>query len=336
MSNQYVFDEAANKWIAATTAAPVNPTYLISPSYRNVLINGAFAIDQRNNGAAQSFAKGSDNVYTVDRWYVYCNGGTPTGSRVAGNAPNQYNYRLTGPASNEIQFGQRIEAVNSFHLAGQTATLSVSLASSLTTPVTWSAYYANTTDTFGTSGSPTRQPIDTGTFTVTSTLTNYSVNIAIPAAATTGLEIVFSTNALAVSQTLTFAQAQLELGSAATPFERRPIGMELALCQRYFFRTTGANNQFGWGQLFATNNCSAVMPIPVLMRVAPTGVMVGCKIASANSSALISSATFTGGTQQMTVAVNCSIPVTVNMNTGQGAILSVNNGSDSVSLSAEL
>jgi len=32
----------------------------------------------------------------------------------------------------------------------------------------------------------------------------------------------------------TLATAQLELGTVATPFERRPIGLELALCQRYY------------------------------------------------------------------------------------------------------
>jgi hypothetical protein len=31
----------------------------------------------------------------------------------------------------------------------------------------------------------------------------------------------------------TLGTAQLELGTVATPFERRPIGLELALCQRY-------------------------------------------------------------------------------------------------------
>jgi hypothetical protein len=49
----------------------------------------------------------------------------------------------------------------------------------------------------------------------------------------------------------TFTQVQLELGSVATPFEQRPIGTELALCQRYFHTgsfygwtyTTGASNQ---------------------------------------------------------------------------------------------
>ena len=32
----------------------------------------------------------------------------------------------------------------------------------------------------------------------------------------------------------TVAQVQLEVGSVATPFEHRPIGVELVLCQRYF------------------------------------------------------------------------------------------------------
>jgi hypothetical protein len=34
---------------------------------------------------------------------------------------------------------------------------------------------------------------------------------------------------------------QLEVGSVATPFERRPYGTELALCQRYYFKTFGGN-----------------------------------------------------------------------------------------------
>ena len=37
----------------------------------------------------------------------------------------------------------------------------------------------------------------------------------------------------------TLATAQLELGTVATPFERRPVGLELALCQRYFRHIDG-------------------------------------------------------------------------------------------------
>ena len=91
-----------------------------------------------------------------------------------------------------IGFGQRIEQKNSFDLANTTATLSCYISNSLLTTVTWTAYYANSADSFGTLASPTRTQISTGTFTVTSTRTQYSTNISIPSAATTGIEIVFT------------------------------------------------------------------------------------------------------------------------------------------------
>jgi hypothetical protein len=41
------------------------------------------------------------------------------------------------------------------------------------------------------------------------------------------------------------AQVQLEEGSSATPFEQRPIGTELALCQRYYCKTYDLNTPPG-------------------------------------------------------------------------------------------
>jgi hypothetical protein len=75
--------------------------------------------------------------------------------------------------------------------------------------------------------------IATGTFTVTSTLARYSTNISIPAGASTGIEIEFSVGAQ-TSGTWSIGNAQVETGSVATPFETKPIGMELAMCQRYY------------------------------------------------------------------------------------------------------
>jgi hypothetical protein len=176
-------------------------------------------------------------AYSVDRFYGYCTGANVTGQRVAGTAPNEFAYQFTGAASvTAIGFGTRLEATNTTDLAGSTATLSVQLANSLLTSVTWTAYYANTADAFGTLASPTRTQIATGTFTVTSTLTTYSAQISIPSAATTGIEIVFTVGAQ-TSGTWTIDNVQLEAGSTATNFERRPIGTELALCQRYFQKT---------------------------------------------------------------------------------------------------
>ncbi|CAB4139791.1 hypothetical protein UFOVP354_35 [uncultured Caudovirales phage] len=202
--------------------------------FRNRLINGRMGIDQVNSGASQTITAAAVLAYTVDQWYAYCTGANVTGQRVAGTAPNDFNYRFTGAASvTKIGFAQRIEAASCQDLAGTTATLAVDLANSLLTTVTWTAWYANTADTFGTLASPTRTLISTGNFTVTSTLTRYSTNITVPGAATTGIEIEFSV-AAQTSGTFTIGRAQLEAGAVATPFEHRPFGAELALCQRYY------------------------------------------------------------------------------------------------------
>jgi hypothetical protein len=114
--------------------------------------------------------------------------------------------------------------------------LSADLAISATlTTVTWTAYYATTTaDTFGSLASPTVTSIATGTFTVSSTVTNFTTNISIPAAATTGIQILFTVGALTAGLTWTIGNVQLEKSSTATSFDYRPYGTELALCQRYY------------------------------------------------------------------------------------------------------
>jgi hypothetical protein len=203
-------------------------------SNTNLIINGGMDIDQRNAGNSQTITAGSTLAYTVDRWYAYCSGANCSGQRVAGTTPNQFNYRFTGATSvSKIGFAQRIEATNSQHLANQFATLSVDLANSLLTTITWTAFYANTKDTFGTLASPTKTQIATGTFTVNSTLTRYSTNISIPSAAITGIEIEFSVGAQ-TSGTWTIGRVQLESNLESTPFENRSIQQEIFLCGRYY------------------------------------------------------------------------------------------------------
>lgn len=205
----------------------------ISSVLFNRIINGSMAIDQRNAGATQTFTAGAALAYSVDRWYGYSSGANVTGARVQGASVGQFRYSFTGAASvTAIGFGQRIEQLNSADLAGSAATLSVDLANSLLTIVTWTAYYANTADTFGSLASPTRTQIATGTFTVTNTVTRYSANITVPSAATTGVEIVFTVGAQ-IHGTWTIGAVQLEKSLVPTPFEVRPYGTELALCQRY-------------------------------------------------------------------------------------------------------
>ena len=257
--------------VAGTTTLTLpatSGTVLIDYSnFKNRLINGGMALDQRNAGASQTITAAAALAYTVDRWYAYCTGANVTGQQIAGAyTSSQYRYQFTGAASvTAIGFGQRIEAKNCFDLANTTATLSCYISNSLLTTVTWTAYYANTTDTFGSLASPTVTQIATGTFTVSSNRTQYTTNISIPSAATTGIQIVFTVGAQ-TSGTWVIDNVQLEKGSTATSFDYRPYGTELALCQRYYYKH---NNTWGY-VVNAAFTTLAGYPLKVTMRSQPT------------------------------------------------------------------
>lgn len=59
---------------------------------------------------------------------------------------------------------------------------------------------------------------------------------------------------------------QLEKGSVATPFEQRPYGTELALCQRYYQK----NARFAWTNVATGNWNSSHCAWKVTMRASPT------------------------------------------------------------------
>jgi hypothetical protein len=63
---------------------------------------------------------------------------------------------------------------------------------------------------------------------------------------------------------------QLEAGSVATPFERRPYGTELQLCQRYYEVFTATDNNRPLAAYFATGNANLWVPFKVDKRAAPT------------------------------------------------------------------
>jgi hypothetical protein len=255
--------------------------------FRNRIINGDMRIDQRNAGASQTFTAAAALAYSVDRFYGYCTGANATGARVAGTAPNEFSYRFTGAASvTAIGFGTRLEATNTTDLAGSTATLSVQLANSLLSTVTWTAFYATTADAFGTLASPTRTQIATGTFTVTSSLATYSAQISVPSAATTGIEIVFTVGAQ-TSGTWTIDNVQLEAGSTATEFERRPFGTELAMCQRYY----ATARAYQWTYIEPSGAAGIGVSLPVTMRAIPTATTLADASSNLTSPSYSSSGT---------------------------------------------
>jgi len=84
----------------------------------------------------------------------------------------------------------------------------------------------------------------------------------------TGATSLVGTNAA----TFYITGVQLEKASAATPFDYRHYGTELALCQRYYFRITGSTARIGIGQCFSTTAAVINFNFPVPMRVAPSAL----------------------------------------------------------------
>lgn len=316
--------------------------------FKNRIINGAMVIDQRNAGASQTFTAAAALAYAVDRWYGYCTGANVTGQQIAGGTTptvTQNRYRFTGAASvTAVGFGQRIEQKNSYDLAGSTCTLSADLAISATlTTVTWTAYYATTTaDTFGSLASPTVTQIATGTFTVTSTVTNFSTNISIPAAATTGIQILFTVGALTAGLTWTIGNVQLEKGSTATSFDYRPYGTEFALCQRYYYKTTvqTANSPFGSTFMNSATEARGLVQFPVVMRTNPTaleqtGTATDYRVRYTASNTITCSAVPTFGAAT-TIMSFVSFTVASGLTAGQAGFLESNSTSSYLGWSAEL
>ena len=242
---------------------------------RNRIINGNMLIVQRASSATVTAGTAVPTASTgypcVDRWFVYSTGANVTAASLYPVATGKAAIQVTGAASvTAVGIGQRIEQQNSLDMAGQTCTLSVRIANSLLTTVTWTASYATTNNTFGTIGTPTKTQISTGTFTVTSTLTQYTASFSVPAAAITGIEILFTVGAQ-TSGTWQVADVQFETGSVATPFEKVLYTPQLEMCQRYFCKT----DALGTGGCNGTTGFIGHVIFPVPMISTPTAAVAG-------------------------------------------------------------
>jgi len=302
-------------------------------SFRNRIINGQMQIAQRaTSGTSGSSVPTTTATYpSIDRWYAYATGATVTVAQVAGTVPIKNNLAVTGAASvTAVGVGQRIEQLNSYDLAGSTATLSVNISNTLLTTVTWTASYATSADTWS-----AKTQIATGTFTVTSTLTNYTANISIPSAATTGIEILFTVGAQ-ISGTWTIGNVQLEAGSTASPFENRSYGVELALCQRYYQIVVPNSGTTGSGFANGTTQMWTSTQFKTTMRTSSTVTVTGT-ISAVNVTWSSSSIALTGYTvsTQTTDATSFYGTVASGLTAGQGGFLSMG-ASNQVVASAEL
>jgi hypothetical protein len=289
-------------------------------SFRNKIINGKMEIAQRGT----SFAAIANGAYFLDR-YLFGNTSTavitasqqadvPTGNQFQSSLRLAVTTASTSDAVCNIQ--HRIEGYNVRDLIGRDFTLSFWVRSSKTgvhcvsfrnsgsdrSYVT--EYTINSADTWETkSVTVSGGLITAGTWDWTNgigLLIGFALRIS--AAATTGAPNSWQTGNLqgtsahvncldTIGNIFAITGVQLEAGSVATPFESRPYGTELALCQRYYYRATpgGANNYFGIGQVASANTVVAGVLFPAPMRASPSaleqsGVASDYKVAVAGSS----------------------------------------------------
>lgn len=232
--------------------------------FRNKLINGNFDVWQRGT----SFT--TNDVYSSDRWVTVVSG-TCTHARESSDIPDgsQYVHRwTTGAASSFGQIKQYIETSEVVKLRGKTLTASCLVKSSagFSGNAVFEIFYSTSTDSrTGFSGIDVGGSGSNGQVT-SSGWTKITRTFTLPSTAV-GLVIGIIPSVVQSSGVwLSMAQVQLEAGDQPTPFEQRPIGTELALCQRYYC-ACGAGSP---GLFNAASTARFSVQFATSMRVAPT------------------------------------------------------------------
>jgi hypothetical protein len=290
----------------------MTPTADSLQGFRNRIINGDFRIDQRNAGASVAIT-GAD-TFQLDRWTAAIqSSGTgrfsvqqsttvPTGFRnslaitvtTADASPSasfayHVNQPIEGFNTSDLGFGTASASTVTLSFwvrSSVTGTLPITVANAASTRVYGATYVVNAAntweqksitiagDTSGTwltdnslgirvlfgLGGGTSRTVSAGWQTVGGT---FQTNV-------TGCTSIIGTN----GATFYITGVQLEAGSVATPFERRPYGTELALCQRYYYKmlATNADTVFGNSYNASTTEARGLIIFPTTMRAAPTAL----------------------------------------------------------------
>jgi hypothetical protein len=329
---------------AAILAASASPG--TSTGFKNHLINGDMQIWQRGT----TFTGTSSILYYADRWSaIQFAGSTSTISQVsgAGLSGSQFVMRCQRPngATNTatINMGQSIESQNCFDLAGKSVTLSFSARAGAGFSAAGGILVSQIVYGTGTDqnvyGTYTGAVSASQNNTLTSSFQRFTQTTFIPSNATEVAIVLFYTpvGTAGASDFYEFGQAQLEVGTTATNFENRSIGTELALCQRYFWRSPSNNNSAGLGFALGTGGSTfqrAQIPLPVQMRAVPTTVFSGINLFNSPSS--IISATITNSYSTVnTISVDGNTSATASPS-GGSLLVYLDSGSSFVSASAEL
>ena len=288
-----------------STLTAISDETIGSFSHRNKIINGKMEIAQRGTSFAPTPG------YTLDRWVVNTNGGggvVTVSQQADAPANNEFQNSLRATvttADTSIaagDFGQIIQPIEGFNvrdLIGRTFTLSFWVRSSKTgihcvrfgNSAGDRSYVAEYTINAANTWEFKTVTVSGGLITAgTWNWTNGSgldVRFALATGSTfqttagswqTGnfLATANQVNVLdTIDNVFAITGVQLEVGSVATPFEQRPIGTELALCQRYA-RVMRVSVGFSAAASNSVGSCT----VSYAMRAAPTVTAISTALAT--------------------------------------------------------
>ena len=243
---------------------------------RNLFINGSFDVWQRGT----SF---SGDGWSADRWFTTASGATVTTSReafavgerdVPGN-PHYYLRTAYSAGNDRARIHQRVEDVTRFNEVWVTVSGWVRCSDTNTTSPPLDIdfiYNKDTGTTFYDYKVGQIQPVeDWQYFSVTAKTIDITKAGFSGDRLNSSFEVRFGQGASTstVAYTWDFANLQLEYGKTPTPFERRSLGEELALCQRYYFRVNepgGKDGVIGVASAYTSTQANFGFINPVQMR----------------------------------------------------------------------
>jgi hypothetical protein len=310
---------------------------------KNRIINGGMNIAQRGT----SFTSGANNndAYVLDRFYILSDGNDAIDVTQTTTVPTgaKYSIGLDVETTNK-KFGiaQIIENANCFDAIGGAVTLSFQAKVSATTKldnvkcaiVAWSgtadSVTSNIISAWGAEGTnPTLIANATyentpANLNVTTSFATYSVTANVDTASTSNI-IVFiwsDVTDTTAGDFLYITNIQLEKGSTATSFDYRPIGTELALCQRYYYKLSETTYALV-GMCNGTTTARLNVAFPTTMRSAPSALEQSGTAADYNINSGSAAVTCSSVPAFLTATTNnaaTTFTVASGLTTGNGAI----------------
>jgi hypothetical protein len=298
---------------------------------RNRIINGAMVIDQRNAGASSTVAN-TGGYLSVDRWRISNGNSTVTVQQSSSVIPTGFANSLGLTVSTTDSTGSHaiqhyIEAFNTADMGFGTAspstfTLSFWVRSSLIG--LYGVGFQNSANNRSYVGTYTINSANTWEQKTITVVGDNASGTWLGATNGIGLAIEFdlgsndannqtagswgvTANARRTSSCVKWANTagatfyitgvQLEKGSTASPFEYRPYGTELALCQRYYSSSGGVFGAPVNGVAYDSGKCilttgalvtdnsgyASFIQHPVSMRAIPTISVINNSLSSAGN-----------------------------------------------------